>query len=318
MQRMIRTGMLVLVGLAAAWVLMKLPPGTLPALNRSSQSTDADAPPSGETIRIASFNIQAFGQAKLQKPEVMRVLADIVRRFDIVAIQEIRCESPYLVPQFVEAINAGGCKYDFEIGPRLGRTSSKEQYAFVFDTRRIEIDRRFTYTVDDRGDRLHREPLVAWFRVRGPPTEQAFTFTLVNIHTDPDEVVAELDALDDVFRAVQHDGRDEDDVIMLGDFNARANRLGQLGRLPGITPAITGDKMFTNTQQTKQYDNILFHKEATSEFTGRSGVLNVMSEFQLTFDKAKQVSDHFPIWAEFSIYEGGQAGYVARRPGAAR
>ena len=38
---------------------------------------------------------------------------------------------------------------------------------------------------------LHREPLVGWFRVRGPDASQAFTFTLVNIHTDPDEVATE-------------------------------------------------------------------------------------------------------------------------------
>ena len=44
----------------------------------------------GATIRIASFNIQTFGNSKAGKPYVMHTLADIVRQFDIVAIQEIR------------------------------------------------------------------------------------------------------------------------------------------------------------------------------------------------------------------------------------
>ena len=55
------------------------------------------------------------------------------------------------------------------------------------------------YTVADPQDLLHREPLVATFRVRGVPSHEAFQFKLVNIHTDPDETKTELDALGDVF-----------------------------------------------------------------------------------------------------------------------
>ncbi len=39
------------------------------------------------------------------------------------------------------------------------------------------------------------------------------------VHTDPDETDTELDALDDVFAAVQRSGNGEDDVILLGDLN---------------------------------------------------------------------------------------------------
>ena len=42
-----------------------------------------------------------------------------------------------------------------------------------------------------------------------------------------------------------------------------------------------------------------------------------LREFNLTLDQAIEISDHFPIWAEFSIYEGGQPGHVAARPGTA-
>jgi hypothetical protein len=72
--------------------------------------------------------------------------------------------------------------------------------------------------------------------------------------------------------------------------------------------------MPTNTRQNQQYDNILFHSEATSEFTGRSGVVNIQKAFNLLPAQALEVSDHFPIWAEFSIFEGGKPGYVAGQP----
>jgi len=258
---------------------------------------------SGATIRIASFNIQVFGRTKSEKPHVMEKLAEIVRRFDVVAIQEIRSRDEGLIPQFVDLINAPGRHYDYVIGPRLGRTSSKEQYAYIFDAASVEIDRSQLYTVDDPDDLLHREPLVGFFRVRGPAPEQAFTFTLVNIHTDPDEVAQEIAVLDDVFRAVRDDGRGEDDVILLGDLNAGERQFGELGRMPGAAWAISGAP--TNTRGTAMYDSLVFDRVATTEFTGRSGVFDFLREFNLTLDEALEISDHFPVWAEFSIYEGG-------------
>ena len=281
-----------------------------------TSGTSADTPPpaarSGLTIRIATFNIQVFGKSKLEKLEVMDVLAQVIRQFDVVAIQEIRALDQSIVPRFVEMVNAEGRHYDYVLGPRLGRTSSKEQYAFLFDTARVEVDLSAVYTVDDPDDLLHREPLVAPFRVRGPSADEAFTFTLVNIHTDPDEVKDELNALDDVFRAVQNDGRGEDDVIMLGDLNADDLHFGQLSQISNITWAISG--IPTNTRGTRQYDNLIYHALATTEFTGSAGVLELMGEFSLTMQQAIEVSDHLPVWAEFSVYEGGRPSRVATRP----
>jgi len=263
-------------------------------------------------IRIASFNLQAFGETKLEKPHVLEVIARILRQYDVVAVQEIRSRNQDTMPKLIDAINAGGAHFDFVIGPRLGRTTSKEQYAFIFDRATIEVDRNQTYTVEDRDDVLHRDPLVAWFRVRGPPKDEAFTFTLVNIHTDPDDVRREVNALDDVFRAVRDDGREEDDVILLGDLNTDDQHLGQIGQSSAITAVISG--VPTTVRGGSQLDNILFEELATKEFTGRSGVFDFLREYNFTLEQAAEISDHLPVWAEFSAFEGGIPGRVAERP----
>jgi len=85
-----------------------------------------------DTIRIASFNIQVFGRSKASKPEVMEVLANIISQFDVVAIQEIRDKSGKAIKDLEVAVDDLGENYDFIIGPRLGRTSSKEQYAYIY------------------------------------------------------------------------------------------------------------------------------------------------------------------------------------------
>jgi deoxyribonuclease-1-like protein len=285
---------------------------SIPGLTGSA-SMQAPPPRGNDTIRVATFNIQVFGEAKLNDPEAMRIIVAIVKNFDLVAIQEIRAVSQDILPQLIAQLNAGGRYYDYAIGPRLGRSNSREQYAFVFDTQTIEMDRYKLYTVDDPDDLLHREPLVGWFRARGPSPEQAFTFSLATIHTDPDEADQELDVLDDVFFRIRDDPqRGEDDVILVGDFNAKASRLRQLGQIKGLIPIVFGETP-TNTLHNAQYDNILFQETATGEYTGRSGVFDFIREYNLTLQQAERISDHLPVWAEFSVFEGGRGGPLAAR-----
>ena len=94
---------------------------------------------SNETLRIGAFNIQIFGISKASKPEVMNVLADIIRTYDIIAIQEIRDASQTALPALVDLANSDGSQYDYVLSERLGRTTSKEQYAYIFNTQTVEL-----------------------------------------------------------------------------------------------------------------------------------------------------------------------------------
>jgi endonuclease/exonuclease/phosphatase family metal-dependent hydrolase len=284
-----------------------------------ANQTAAPRPPifgGGPAIRIASYNIQVFGTDKAEKPYVMQTLALAIRNFHVVAIQEIRTKDSYFLDNFLRSyVNADGRHYyDYVIGPRLGRSNSKEQYAFIFDTTAVEVNRNSIYTVNDPQDLLHREPLVAQFRVRGPAPTEAFTFVLVNIHTDPDETDEELDAMAEVYRAVRQSAGGEDDIIILGDLNVDDKHLGRLGQIPGVRPIVTG--VFTNTRQNKLYDNLVVHQQSTAEFTGRWGVFDVRQLVNppLNADQALELSDHLPVWAEFSAYEATAPGRVATRP----
>jgi deoxyribonuclease-1-like protein len=267
----------------------------------------------GDAIRIASYNIQVFGEAKLAKPQVVDILAKVVRHFDIVAIQEVRAKGDTILPRFVAAINADGSRFDFVIGPRLGRTVSTEQYAYVFDTNRIEVDRNSVGTMSDPNDLLHREPLVARFRTRAYSATAPFSFWLVNSHTDPDEAKEEVNVLAGAFQAMLTARPDEDDVILLGDLNVSELQLGQLAQVPGIMYVVAGTP--TNTRRNRTYDHILFSRFTTTEYTGRWGVVDIQNVFGLTMDQALEVSDHFPVWAEFRIWESPQAANTALLPG---
>ena len=56
----------------------------------SSSSAPAGDFVSERPLLIASFNIQVLGQSKMSKSDVVQRLAEIIRRFDLIAIQEVR------------------------------------------------------------------------------------------------------------------------------------------------------------------------------------------------------------------------------------
>ena len=255
------------------------------------------APKPWDAIVVASFNIQVFGESKLSKPNVVEILARVVRKFDIVAIQEVRAKSDDILPRFMQAVNADGSRYHYVIGPREGRTSSKEQYAFVYDTTRIEVDPSSLGVVPDPSDRLHRPPMVARFRTRVVPVQAAFTFWLVNTHTDPDEVPQELDALAHVFQSLQQARPDEDDVIMLGDLNAGPPQFtpssgcrGSAGRSRARPPTPAAPRPTTTSSSPGRL---------TVEYLNAWGVYDLQNVFGLPLDTALEVSDHNPVWAAF-------------------
>lgn len=269
------------------------------------------------TLRIASYHLRSFGPQQAARADLLEIIARTIGQFDVVAIQGVASTRPETLRKLHEHVNATGRQFGLIVGPPVGRSDDMEHFLFLFDQAKVEVDHSATFTVDDPDDLLHRPPLVAWFRALGPPADQAFTFSLVNLHADSHEVAAngdseELRALQAVFFSVRDDGRGEDDVILLGSFHTDDKKLGDLARIPGLLAAISDQP--TNTRQTRQLDNLLFQYPATNEYIGSSGVFDFLREFNLTLEQALEISNHLPVWAEFSIYEGGSPPVIASRP----
>jgi endonuclease/exonuclease/phosphatase family metal-dependent hydrolase len=265
-----------------------------------------------ERLRIASFNIQVLGPAKASQADIVELLAHIIRQFDVIAIQELRSEDPAVVQRLLAAVNRDGRAYACTASPALGRQVNLERYLVLYDERTVRLESPQGYVVHDPDDLLRREPLVAWFRTRHTDPRQAFTFSLVNVHLDASRPREELAYLSQLFRAIRNDGRNEDDVIILGDFNAAEQDLQHALRSAGLTWAIRGRT--TNTRGTRQYDNVLFDTLATSEFTGSAGVWDFLKEMNLTMQDALRISDHLPVWCEFSSTEGAMESVAPTAP----
>lgn len=281
---------------------------------------------STETIRIATFNIQRFGDKKAADDQVMESIAEIMAQFDVVAIQELQSQDMTPIRRMIDMLRASGAQYAATVSQQLGRTTYRESYAFVWDESRVRMTSE-AYVVQDPGDRMPREPMVASFEARSGSADgrHPFRFTLINVHTSPDGVADsalenEMDVLDDVFvRVRQYDYQltGEEDLILLGDLNVPGDGLRELGQLPGVQTI--APELKTNTRRTKTYDHIVIDRRVTTEFTGRYGVLDMQQHFGINEEQALAISDHQPLWAEFSAYEtppafGGPATNVAKEP----
>ncbi|MDA0657408.1 MAG: endonuclease/exonuclease/phosphatase family protein [Planctomycetota bacterium] len=290
--------------------------------DRQSRSTGDTAghegvvAPNPDQVRIGTFNLGVFGPSKSKDSQAISTLARIVRAFDVMAVQEIRSVHAPVLDVLLEEINrsarlAGSSSlYDYVIGPPIGRSNSKEQYAFIFDANRVAIDPSNVYTLLDPQDLLHREPFVARFVTRPLNNLAPFTFTLVNIHTDPHDADKEINLLDDILQVVARDGSGEDDVILLGDLYLPPGNFDQLAQVQDMHWVV--DDTPTNTRRDKVYDNICYLGFTTVEYQ-RGGVLDFQKAYSLTQQQALEVSDHLPVWADFSAHEGGVNGSIARQ-----
>lgn len=276
------------------------------------------APPANKPenlISVATFNIQRFDEAKASTADVMAELARICKLFDVVAVQNVRSPAARPVERLVELINADGSRYASTVGRPLGRSASREehqQYAFIYDATRVYLDEDRVYVMSDDEDRMHREPMVASFVAipTGVEDRRPYSFTLINVDTDPAHVGSgsnrenELDVLADVYANVrqwEYSRYGEDDIILLGTLNASTDQLGRLGRTAGLR-SIAGAQS-TETAGTETRDHLLVDLDTTGEFTRVAGVLDYARDLGLDEQPAVRISDHRPVWAQFSSFE---------------
>ncbi len=253
----------------------------------------------GGTIRIATFNIQNLGKTKAGKPEVMATLVDIVRRYDVAAVQELSDISNTVPQIFLDKINDGGLHYNMLVSPRTGRQdddkTSQEQYAFYFNTASIQPLDAGRLSDDGDDDLFQREPFLARFRAKAGN----FTFVLITTHTAPQLAVEEIGALDDVMSWARTIYPDEGDFIALGDFNGSCNYASpaDLNPLPirgSNYRWLIPDDADTNLAAAQcAYDRIVTTTGANEDFAGTWSVDKAFTD--------KKISDHWPAWAEFFV-----------------
>ena len=278
-----------------------------------------------ENLLIASWNIRAFGQLHPSFDEnpkspkrnlrALASIAEVVRRFDVVALQEIKRDTVAvraLVDEFLGR-NWSLILTDVNAGAR----GNSERLGFLFDRRRVRpsgLAGEIVLPPDDSGDpaeQFARSPYIVGFDVG------AARFSLVTAHIlygeTPEDRLPEIQALSRyVARELRERSRDNDreigSVVALGDFNIDRrgdNPLFQAFVRDGLVvpEPLLGSKT-TAGKEAKFYDHIAWFmgERMALRFGGRAGVIDFVGAVfpELTTGQmTHRVSDHFPLWVEF-------------------
>ncbi|XP_078517617.1 deoxyribonuclease gamma [Lissotriton helveticus] len=273
-------------------------------------------------LKICSFNVRSFGEAKIAKPEVLDVIVKVISRCDVMLIMEIKDIDNKVLPFLMERLNSQPEKrgeknmYQYVISQRLGRKTYKEQYAFIYKCQMVTVKAVYQYPDDkiDDVDAFSREPFVVWFEA---PNTDAKEFVIIPQHTTPEAAVREIDELYDVYMDVKQNWTSPN-FIFMGDFNAGCEYVRRkhwkyirLRENPEFVWLI-GDKNDTTVKDSTNcaYDRIVIHGESllSAIVPNSAAVFNFREAFGLSEEQALAVSDHFSVEMELkantSILDG--------------
>ncbi|VDD75143.1 unnamed protein product [Mesocestoides corti] len=254
-------------------------------------------------LKMASFNIQNFGVKKTRNPELMAVLGKIIRRYDAVFIHEIRDKSQSAFQALLNAVNGNERTWsNAPTGPR-GRPD--------------KIELAGNYTMNGLDKAFERPPYCYLLSAKKisclcllltslSVAFDGFKFASLAVHIDPDVVFAEMETLYKVAPkcvAMAH----TENLIILGDMNAGcgylSNRKRELLSLRRDTTYkwLIGDDVDTTVAKSKcAYDRFICKGAEIIGRVSSAGVFNFLLAYNFTVEKAKTISDHFPIELDIS------------------
>ena len=300
------------------------------------QSLPAKA--SGGNLLIGTWNLRAFaslsrvwtaGPKDTPKRDLRGLLAiaEIVRRFDVVAVQEVKGDLRALR----DLMRCLGDDWAFLMTDvTLGDAGNDERLAFVFDTRRLKPSGLACELVVPPGwlgeiapdalrQQFARTPYAVSFRAGNT------TFVLVTLHvTFGKAAVDRVPELKGIARWLADWATQENEwshnLIALGDFNIdrQGDPLWQAFTSTGLAaPAALNAvprTLFSDPakpENDKFYDQIAWFHDAAGAARLTLAYRNagfvdfrpwVYRELSLTRQALSfRISDHFPLWTEFAI-----------------
>ncbi len=228
-----------------------------------------------DTIKIANWNLQIFGQTKADNIEIMQTYSSIIGNYDIIFIQEIRDSEQTAFPKLCSMLQ----NYSCISSSRAGRTSSKEQYGIIYKNE-INLTSFQDYNPDSQ-DRWERPPIKITFNI------DDYSITAYNIHTKPEDVQQELYYLEEV---VSETGN----VLILGDLNADCSYYNneKQTEFDDWNWLIGNDEDTTVSATHCAYDRIILNENSYEEYV-KDGIYKQ--------GITKDVSDHYLVWVELEV-----------------
>lgn len=246
--------------------------------------------------KLLSWNIENFGKSKSNQ-EIL-FIAETIKDFDIIAIQEVVAGfgGAQAVTKLADELNRKGTKWDYSISEPTSSSAYKtERYAFIWKTPKIKkvgkawLEKKYHLEID-------REPYFCTFEQNGKQ------FTVANFHAITKSKQPETEIKYFKFLPQEYPNLN---LIFVGDFNCPQSHtvffpLKKRGYQSVFINQKTTlkKKEFNGNYLASEFDNIFYATSKVKKLN--SGVIHFYKNFD-TLEKARSLSDHIPVWMEFSL-----------------
>jgi endonuclease/exonuclease/phosphatase family metal-dependent hydrolase len=289
-----------------------------------------------DNLLVATWNIRAFGglterweardeDSPKRDLQSLLFIEEIVSRFDIVAIQEVKGNIKALRHMLKRlGPDWGLILTDVTVGAR----GNDERMAFVFDTRRVKPSGLACEVVVPEEWINHPSPEVLHRQFARTPYAISLasgkqTLILVTLHVVYGEASEDrIDELRGIAQWLADWAKREDswghNLIVLGDFNI--DRQGDPNYEAFTSTGLRPPKELEGIPRTifeagkdKFYDQIAWFREAgevpvlTLRYEGNAGFFDFMRAVSAhdPQELSWKLSDHYPLWTEFRISRTG-------------
>ena len=241
-------------------------------------------------ITICSWNIENIGKSK--SDEDINFIANTVRNYDVVAIQEVVAGygGVQAIAKLADELNRKGARWDYTVSnPTTSSSYKTERYAFLWKTHRVKI-KKTPWLEEKYKLEIDREPFYATFMAYGKE------FTLVNFHAitkekQPEREIKYFKFLPQLYPDLN--------LIFLGDFNCPQshtvfNPLKSMGFDSVFKNQKTSLKKScsNDTCLASEFDNIWYDTNKIEVLDTRA--IKFYESFE-SLEKARSISDHIPI-----------------------
>ena len=317
-------------------ILTAMPADIAKNLKLLKDDLDQKIPPKKleKNLLIATWNIRGFGEITRKwkstssdspKRDYHSIvcIAEIIRHFDVIAIQEVKANLKGLR----DTLKLLGNDWSLLLTDVCqGDSGNGERMAFLFDTRRVQLSglacelvvpNEWTANIKESlfDKQFVRTPYAVSFRAQNQ------TFILITLHILYGNASSyRIGELKGIAKWLSNWASDvnsyHQNLITLGDFNIekRGDLLNETFISEGlyIPPELQNSKVTRSIfDETKFFDQIAWFKDSKKknnlslEFLS-GGNYDFMDKVLLNRDLTKQalsfmISDHFPLWTEFKL-----------------
>ena len=232
-----------------------------------------------QNLVIGSWNIKEFGQMTNRLPESYFYIAEILSKFDLIAIQEIknRLDDLSIIMRLL------GSDWKYLINDMTGGTAGNmERFAYIYDSRRVDFSGLAGEIVLwDEIEQIHlirqlkRTPYITGFKAGWK------SFAIINVHLNPGNDAdnrglrkKEVEALVEVIKQrIEKKQLWTENLMVMGDFNIYSDNQDIVDVLHdhGFNQIAALRDAKTNISGSEGYDKIFYRKNEYFDIANTAG-----------------------------------------------